>query len=81
MLQSEALKYGTGILFSIIVSGMACSHFVFNGIYAGAKVRVAVCNLIYRKVCILQCTSAIDSMSTVNIDVKNLHVFWEKNVQ
>lgn len=51
MSQNDALVYGTGIFFMTTVSGMSCSHILFKGICVGTKVRVAVTNLIYQKVC------------------------------
>lgn len=59
MSQSDALVYGTGIFLMTIVSGMSCSHLLFKGICTGTKVRVAVTNLIYRKVCVCVCALCI----------------------
>lgn len=52
MSRDDALIYGTAICLMTIVPGIASSHSLFRVFHNGTKVRVAVCSLIYRKVCI-----------------------------
>lgn len=52
MPRDDAVMYGTAILIMTIVPGIASSHSLFKVFCNGTKVRVAVCSLIYRKVCI-----------------------------
>lgn len=48
--QDDALKYGTAILIITISSGICVLHYFYFAFYYGARLRVAVCSLIYRKV-------------------------------
>lgn len=50
MSQSDALWYGSAIVGLSISSGIGLLHYFYFGYYYGMRVRVAVCNLIYRKV-------------------------------
>lgn len=51
MTQDDALNYGTSIFVMTVVLGIFAMHYTFLGSYYGTRIRVAICSLIYRKVC------------------------------
>lgn len=51
MAQDDALNYGTAIFVVTVVLGICAMHYTFLGSYYGTRIRVAICSLIYRKVC------------------------------
>lgn len=48
--RDDALKYGTAIFIITISFGISVLHYFYFAFYYGARLRVAVCSLIYRKV-------------------------------
>lgn len=64
--------YGSGIVIITIISGVALLHYFYFGFYYGMKVRIAICSLIYRKVCI-QCDDVRTIVNSNSSPFKNFY--------
>lgn len=45
----EAVKYAIAMTTLVAINGICSNHFHMNGVYNAMKMRVAICNLIYKK--------------------------------
>lgn len=64
--------YGSGIVIITIISGVALLHYFYFGFYYGMKVRIAICSLIYRKVC-MQCDDVRTIVNSNSSPFKNFY--------
>lgn len=50
MSYDDAMQFAGAMVFLSAVNGVVINHYFMGGFHNGMKVRVAVCNLIYKKV-------------------------------
>lgn len=61
MTYDEALTYATAMTVLAAINGIGSNHFYMKGYHNGLKMRVAVCNLIYKKSLRLSQTALCDT--------------------
>lgn len=69
MPHEEAVYYAAGIVGLNALSAIVINQFAIRGFHYGMKVRVAVCSIIYRKVCFISLTN-----------VKNNHFYFKEQL-
>lgn len=68
MKYEDALIYASGIVILTVCNAILVSKYYVSAFHNGMKIRVAVCSLVYRKVCIgYQCNCCRCAFNSLNI--------------